>query len=160
MIPVRSFYRVDPERGLVYGERGHPLGSLDGCGYLKVDGRSRGLGHFSAARLVWEAVHGEIPGGLEINHRNGVKTDNRVENLELVTRQENIKHAYATGLASNAGERHPRAKLTDEQVREIRSTYRRYSRDANARVIADRMGVSRKCVAQVAAGETWTEVLA
>jgi hypothetical protein len=47
----------------------------------------------SVHRLVWEAFNGPIPGRLEINHKNLDRADNRLENLELVTHQQNIQHA-------------------------------------------------------------------
>lgn len=41
-------------------------------------------------RLVWEAFNGPIPEGMDVNHINEDKTDNRLENLNLMTRKENI----------------------------------------------------------------------
>ena len=48
-------------------------------------------------RLIASAFHGQ-PIGLEVNHKNGMKDDNRPENLEWVTRSENHLHAYRNGL--------------------------------------------------------------
>lgn len=52
---------------------------------------------YKAHRLVWWWHHGPIPDGLQINHKNLNKSDNRIENLELATASENIAHSYENG---------------------------------------------------------------
>lgn len=55
-----------------------------------------------------------------VNHKNSIRSDNRVENLEWCTNQQNIQHGYSSGSNSNSGEKHPRAILNNEVVLEIK----------------------------------------
>ena len=45
-------------------------------------------------RLVWETYNGTIPEGYQINHKDLDKTNNHIDNLELVTLQQNIQHYW------------------------------------------------------------------
>lgn len=57
----------------------------------------------------------------EVNHRNGEKSDNKVGNLEWISRIENVRHANKNGLISYAkGESKPKAIFTNEQVKFIK----------------------------------------
>lgn len=73
-------------------------------GYLHVglskDGKTK---QFLVHRLVYEAFNGEIPEGIQVNHINEIKTDNRLENLNLMTLKENIN--WATGIQRRAEKR-------------------------------------------------------
>jgi hypothetical protein len=59
----------------------------------------------------------------QANHINGIKRDNRVENLEWVTHQENVQHAIRTGLMNNDGENQTNSKLKEKDILEIRYLY-------------------------------------
>lgn len=159
MLQVRGTWFVDPETGNVHGK---PLGYVSKQGYVVIDGTWAGKGRtLQAHRLVWEAVHGPIPEGLQINHLNGIKADNRIANLELVTPKENARHAFATGLRHGLkGEAHPSAKLTEENVREIRALYRRSSQTHGSIALARRFGVCSRTIRNVVKGDTWSEVAA
>lgn len=59
----------------------------------------------------------------EINHKNSIRTDNRVENLEWCTHQYNMTHANEEGNHNVKGENHPLAKLTNQDIIDIRAMY-------------------------------------
>lgn len=58
---------------------------------IKLNGK-----RFKIHRLVWLCFKGSIPEGLQINHKDNDKTNNRIVNLELLTASDNIKHNYTT----------------------------------------------------------------
>ena len=62
----------------------------DSCGYERIDLHRDGKRKtFSVHRLVWETFNGKIPDGMEIDHINTVRDDNRLDNLRVVTHKEN-----------------------------------------------------------------------
>lgn len=121
-------------------------------GYLMVramlDGkRVCGLAH----RVVWQHFKGDIPPGEEINHDNGLKDDNRPSNLLCGTAGANIEHAQRYGLLDQHGQRNPAAKLTDNQVAQIRLAYSKGGHTMAE--LADRFGVRFQHISRIVRGQ-------
>lgn len=104
-------------------------------------------------RLVAEVFLGSQPSpDHEVNHKNGDKTDNRVENLEWVTHAENQKHALKHGLMQSGEECH-RSRLTSREVKKIRRLYDtgRHTQQE----LGERFGTTRANVSLIVRGRTW-----
>ena len=65
----------------------HPSGYLNAGMYNKPGAKNKK--YFRAHRLVWQVFMGNIPEGMEVDHKNNNKKDNRLESLQLLTSQEN-----------------------------------------------------------------------
>lgn len=87
---VRSGNRYNKNIGVAV-KRGKVLKQVDiGLGYLQVCLRKNNKNYSRyVALLVWEAFNGPIPKGMQVNHINEDKSDNRLENLNLMTPKEN-----------------------------------------------------------------------
>lgn len=111
----------------------------------------------SVHRAVAGAWIGLAPDTMsQVNHKNGIKRDNRAENLEWVTAKENQMHARSVLGKERKGERHPLAKLTDRQVREIRASWKALKPSYAA--LGRQHRVTPECIANVVKGNTWAHV--
>jgi hypothetical protein len=131
----------------------------NGTGYLQV-GLSLNKVHkkFTVHRLVLLAFAGPLPEGHNRNHRNGNKHDNRPKNLEYVLFHENSRHAVQSlhRQFGSRGEKSGSARLTDEQVKEIRALYD--SGRFTYRQLAPMFGVGKSTIGAITARRSWTHI--
>jgi len=111
-------------------------------------------------RLVAERFLGPAPSPRhEVNHKNGDKTDNRVENLEWVTRSENHTHAYrqlGRQAAPTKGEASNLSKLTRRDVVEIRKLWA--TGKYTLAELGEMFGVSKSNISMIVNRKTWQHV--
>jgi len=131
---------------------------LQNGGYLQVtlsaNDRRKVL---SVHRLVAEALlERPSPAHNEVNHKNGVKSDPRVENLEWVTRKQNLAHRETILGISSKGEANGLAKLADEDVIEIRELYAtgKYTQVE----LGEMFQVSFATISDIVRRETWQHI--
>lgn len=92
----------------------------------------------------------------QVNHKNGIKTDNRAENLEWVTCFENLSHGRKNGLLSSVGERNSMSKFDKDFVLKIRKEYSNGIK--NQKELAKKYGVDRRWVNLVVNRKRWKHI--
>jgi hypothetical protein len=110
-------------------------------------------------RLVAETfVHNTHPDiYTQVNHIDGDRYNNAVENLEWCTPSMNVCHAYRVGLKSNYGEKNPISVLTEQVVVDIwKLSQRGHKPSAIIRLL--KLDVSRTTVSKVTNGKNWQQV--
>lgn len=132
---------------------------LHNCGYLYVElfNEDRKGKKFKIHQLVAEAFIPNPENKKTVDHRYGVKFDNYFENLSWKTQAENNQAAYDTGL-KKSGEESYQAKLTNEQVIEIRRDYIKGDPKYGAAAFAEKFGVTPDLIYSVVSGRTYKHV--
>lgn len=125
-------------------------------GYLQV--RPYPLPDKRSARvhqLVALAFLGPCPPGLEVNHLDGDRANNRPENLEYVSHADNVRHAWVLGNVDRRGEANGRARLTADQARLIRQ---QHAEGRPRTELAAAFGITAGQVNRIASGAAWSHV--
>lgn len=87
----------------------------------------------------------------QVNHKNGIKSDNNVSNLEWCTSKQNILHSIKMGFTANQKTNHYSAKLTEKQVKEIRQLKGKMKQ----KEIALLYGVNRSAIYNILSNKKW-----
>lgn len=143
------------------------VGYDNGRGYKAVtvmDGRKKRV--IRIHRLVF-LLYGDgfTEDKIYVNHKNGLKSDNLIANLEATTHEENMHHAWVTGLSTSFppinttrhGELGTKAKLTNAQASEIRSLY--LTGIYSHRELGVMYGISPMAAGQIIRGKSYKQAL-
>lgn len=122
--------------------------AYDAKGYLRtafvINGKAKTI---KVHRIIAQTF---VPNPLnkpQVNHINGIKDDNRAENLEWVSNRENVVHAYENNLVNlKNGETHHRAKYSNELIQQA---YDEYKNGTPKRELARKYGFSRSVFRRV-----------
>ena len=146
-LEVSNFGEVKSHGKIIKGE-------ITSGGYCRVHISHKGVQYkFLVHRLIAEAFilnPNRLP---EVNHIDGNKQNNSVDNLEWCTRSQNTSHAFKTGLRNYNGCKNPHSKLTQSDVETIRRIYVRGKHcENNSYGLAKRYNVSPKTIQNVVNG--------
>ena len=129
-------------------------GNIKGSGYLQdsitdKNGKNRFIQRHRLVAIAFIDNPNNLP---QVNHKDGNKLNNIIENLEWVTASENIKHAFDIGIKNLKGEKNNMAKLNMDIVNEIRELA---NTDITLTKIAKLYNISIATVSLIVARKRW-----
>lgn len=154
-----GLYTIDNQGVVVSSKTGRAIKAVTfPNGYVYVHLYKNGKGKcVRVHRIVAETFLPKPAGCDQVNHINGIKTDNRIQNLEWCNRYGNMKHAMEKGLFNPKGEANPSAKLTQEDVNAIRAEYIKGSKQHGTVALAKKYNVSNVMIGKIVRHENWAQ---
>lgn len=152
---IKRLEHAGPNSSFVKSRVLKPQPRPNGYMVVMLFGASANVGTWRKIHIiVARAFLGERPHKFDINHKDGNKANNQLSNLEYCTRSANMLHAYALGLVGDrAGAANGRAKLSEEDVREV---WRIYHEEGMTQLdLADLFCVSPTVIGDILHVRTW-----
>lgn len=142
------------DSGLIRNSKTHRIlkqfKGKDGYYRAQFNGKTR-LIHREIAKAFLDKIDGKD----YVNHKDGDKSNNSVNNLEWCTSSENQVHAYTNHLKTMKGTNNSRAKLTEDDVKFIKSHYIPRDNIYGGKALAKKYNVSRQTICAVAHEQNW-----
>lgn len=149
--------RITAARGTSTGHILKPAKNSAGYPYTCLRNNGKPKGTF-VHTLVLTAFDKPRPEGMTCNHKDGVKTNNHIDNLEWVTHKENMEHASKMKLLPcRKGSKNNRAKLSEHEVYMIKKILASKRRPTISR-IAKLFNVCRSTIGRISNGLAWRSV--
>jgi NTP pyrophosphatase (non-canonical NTP hydrolase) len=154
MLKSRGYYIG--EDGHIRGKKGTLSSKLMRNGYYMTSAQYRNKTYyFMEHRVVWCWHNGAIPNGLVVNHKDYNRSNNLIDNLELLTQKENTEYSRCH-FNPCRGERGKGAKFTDKQASAIKTLGLNCGWSANK--IANLIGEQQYNVSRIIRGERYASV--
>jgi hypothetical protein len=154
-----KYYLISPTGSVYSIRRKKVISPFVSSGYLQVELNVNGIAaKHLVHRLVAEAY---LPNPSDfpcVNHKDGNKLNNSVDNLEWCTYKKNMEHAREHGLLKTIGSNNPASKLTEEDVKYIKSVYKKGDLEYGSSALGKKFGVDHKAIWSIVNGVTWRTV--
>lgn len=151
----KEMIKKDLNKGVILTPKGTNGTVCSYTGYLRVKVNKKVL---QVHQVLAVEYFGEKCIGMTVNHIDGDKLNNKKENLEMISRSDNVKHQWESGLAFNRGKE--MRKLSEDDVRYIRDSHVPFKRtgENTLSALAEKFGVSKSTIKKIVNRVTYKDI--
>jgi len=157
-------YLVEPKKNIVINKiTGRGIGRLDGKKkYIIVSLQHHGKDYsYSLHELVAFLVYGKKIIDKEVNHKDGDTLNNSIDNLEVVTAEENNIHQQENNILSrHLGNENPHSKLDESDIKYLLSSYTNFTgtKSSFCRDFSEQLGIKADTVKDIINRRRWKHI--